>query len=89
MRANILGLAGLAKRDFVKFMIAYVDIQPGRPWKTFLIFAQGGAPQEMLAENRPQVDAIWSSDGKKIAFGRNGPASNEVQDISIIELATH
>ena len=50
--------------------IAYVDIQPGRNWKTFLISAQGGAPQEMLAESDGQVDATWSPDGKKIAFGR-------------------
>ena len=50
--------------------IAYVDSQPGHPWKTFLISAQGGTPQEMLAETHTQVDATWSPDGKKLAFGR-------------------
>jgi serine/threonine protein kinase/Tol biopolymer transport system component len=69
--------------------IAYVDIQPGRPWKTFLISAQGGAPQEMLAENEPQVDATWSPDGKKVAFGRFGGSAPEFQIISIIDLITH
>ena len=79
-------VAGLPRWSPDATQIAYVDIQPGRPWKTFLISAQGGAPQEMLAESREQVDATWSPDGKKIAFGRNGA---QVLTISIIDLATH
>jgi serine/threonine protein kinase/Tol biopolymer transport system component len=81
-----LVVAGLPRWSPDATQIAYVDIQPGRPWKTFLISAQGGAPQEMLAESREQVDATWSPDGKKIAFGRNGA---QVLTISIIDLATH
>src|SRR5208282_841028 len=50
---------------------------PGRPLQTFLIPAQGGAPQQMLAENQPQLDAPWSPEGKKIAFGRNGASGSE------------
>jgi serine/threonine protein kinase/Tol biopolymer transport system component len=82
-------LAGLPHWSPDATHIAYVDVQPGRPWKTFLISAQGGAPQEMLAENRSQADATWSPDGKKIAFARNANAGYEVQAISIIDLATH
>jgi Tol biopolymer transport system component len=70
--------------------IAYEDIQAGRPWKTFLISAQGGTPQGMLAENEPQWDATWSPDGKKIAFGRTtATGSSEVLAIYIIDLASH
>jgi serine/threonine protein kinase/Tol biopolymer transport system component len=70
--------------------IAYVDIQPGQPWKTFLISGQGGAPQEMLAESHTQIDATWSPDGKKIAFGRTSQTgSSEGVAIYIIDLATH
>jgi serine/threonine protein kinase len=67
--------------------VAYVDIRH-RPWKTFLISAKGGAPQEMLAESHTQIDATWSPDGEKIAFGRT-PGSSEVLAIYIIDLATH
>jgi len=83
-------VAGLPHWSPDATQIAYVDIQPGRPWKTFLISAQGGAPQEMLAENHIQVDATWSPDGKKIAFGRIPvTGSPEVLAIYIIDLATH
>jgi Tol biopolymer transport system component len=47
-----------------------MDMQAGRPWKIWLISAQGGAAQEMLAENLPQVDPGWSPDGKQLVFGR-------------------
>jgi serine/threonine protein kinase/Tol biopolymer transport system component len=81
-------LAGLPHWSPDATQIAYVDIQPGRPWKTLLISAQGGPPREMLAENQAQLDATWSPDGKKVAFGRNGIESS-AQTISIIDLATH
>ncbi|HUJ33212.1 MAG TPA: protein kinase [Candidatus Acidoferrum sp.] len=51
--------------------IAFTDLQTGRPWRTLLIPAQGGAAHEMLAENLYQNDAEWSPDGKQMVFGRN------------------
>jgi serine/threonine protein kinase/Tol biopolymer transport system component len=69
--------------------IAYVDARPGRPWKTFLISAQGGTPQEMLSESHSQVDATWSPDGKKLAFARaQATGSSEPLAIHIVDLAT-
>jgi Tol biopolymer transport system component len=39
--------------------IVYQDIEPGGPWRSFLVSAQGGTPQEMFA---------WSHDGKYLYF---------------------
>jgi Tol biopolymer transport system component/DNA-binding winged helix-turn-helix (wHTH) protein len=50
--------------------IAFVDEQAGPFWKIFLISARGGAAQEMLRENRHQMDPSWSPDGKQLVFGR-------------------
>ncbi|MGA9042677.1 MAG: protein kinase [Terriglobales bacterium] len=69
--------------------IAYIDAQPGRPWKGFLISAQGGTPQEMLSETHTEADETWSPDGKKIAFGRTQQVgSSEPLAIHIVDLAT-
>jgi serine/threonine protein kinase/Tol biopolymer transport system component len=60
--------------------------QYGKPWKIFLVSAQGGAPQELLSENLSEMDPTWSPDGKRIAFGRLAFAENK--DIEILDLQT-
>ena len=63
--------------------IAFMDIQAGRAFKILLISAQGGAAQEMLAENLPQGDPGWSPDGKQMVFGR---FVNEKPTIQLLDL---
>ncbi len=67
--------------------IAFSAGQAGRPWKIFLISAQGGAVQELLSENRSEMDPTWSEDGKRIAFGRVAEAKGK--DIEVLDLQTH
>lgn len=50
--------------------IAFVGTVNGKPWKIHLIPAQGGAPQEILSQDREESDPTWSPDGTQIAFGR-------------------
>ena len=71
--------------------IEFMDMQAGRPWKIWLISAQGGAAQEMLAENLPQVDPGWSPDGKQMVFGRyiTNEQSIELLDINCKENVDH
>ena len=81
--------AGLPRWSPDGTQIAYVDSQPGRPWKAFLISAQGGSPQEVLPENHTQVDPSWSPDGKKLALGRTQETGQtEPLLIQIVDLAT-
>ena len=72
-------MAGLPHWSPDGTQIAFTDIQPGRPYKTLLVSAQGGAAQEVLAENLFQVDAEWSPDGKQMVFGRNATERATVQ----------
>jgi serine/threonine protein kinase/Tol biopolymer transport system component len=64
--------------------IAYVAVQPGKPFKIFLISAQGGSPEELLPENTPELDPTWSPDGKRMAFGR----FDRNDDIQMVDLKT-
>ena len=81
--------AGLPRWSPDGTQIAYVDSQLGRPWKAFLISAQGGSPQEVLPENHTQVDPSWSPDGKKLALGRTEETGQtEPLLIQIVDLAT-
>ena len=79
--------AGLPRWSPDGKQIAFIDVQPGRPWKSFLISAQGGTPQEVLPANQVQVDATWSPDGKKLALGRNPGAAPLA--IDLVDLSTH
>jgi serine/threonine protein kinase/dipeptidyl aminopeptidase/acylaminoacyl peptidase len=64
--------------------IAYFASQPGKPFKIFLISAQGGSPEELLPENAPELDPTWSPDGKRMAFGR----FDRSNDIQMVDLKT-
>jgi Tol biopolymer transport system component len=66
--------------------IAFSAAQYGKPWKIFLVSAQGGAIQGLLSENRREMDPTWSPDGKQIVFGQDFTAA---QDIQVLNLQTH
>ena len=66
--------------------IAYVSVQPGKPWKIAIISVQGGAPEDLLVENRSQIDANWSPDGTRIMFGYLHDA--DAINIRIVNLRT-
>jgi Tol biopolymer transport system component len=67
--------------------IAYLGLEPGNAWKIFLISAQGGSPEELLPENRTEVDANWTPDGTHIIFGRGVTTPKELE-IEMVDLKT-
>ncbi len=68
--------------------IAYISAQAGKPWKIFLVSAQGGAPQELLPENVGEIDATWSPDGSQLAFGRISSLNTGTKDIQLVDMKT-
>jgi Tol biopolymer transport system component len=69
--------------------IAFVARQMGKPWKVFLVSAQGGSSHELLSENFNEVDPSWASDGTHLAFGRlSESAAPEAPAILVVDLKT-
>jgi Tol biopolymer transport system component len=68
--------------------IAYISGEVGRPWKIFLISAQGGSPEELLPEKVGEVDASWSPDGVQLAFGRTSAFPGVANDIQLVDVKT-
>jgi dipeptidyl aminopeptidase/acylaminoacyl peptidase len=50
--------------------LALMAEEPGRPWRIYLIDADGGKPIPVLNEDRNEADPDWSADGQTIVFGR-------------------
>jgi Tol biopolymer transport system component/DNA-binding winged helix-turn-helix (wHTH) protein len=50
--------------------LALMAKEPGKPWKVYLIEAEGGKPMPLLNEDRNEADPDWSADGQSIIFGR-------------------
>jgi serine/threonine protein kinase len=48
--------------------IAFMASLPGKPWKIFVIAAEGGTPHEVTAGNLNQGDPTWMSTGDSIVF---------------------
>jgi Tol biopolymer transport system component len=48
--------------------IAFMASRPGKPWKIFVIPADGGTPHEVTAGDRNQGDPTWTPQGDAIVF---------------------
>ena len=66
--------------------IAYVSLWPGKQSKISLISPAGGTPEDMLTEDKGQIDANWSADGNRILFGYLHDVG---LDIRVVDLKTH
>jgi eukaryotic-like serine/threonine-protein kinase len=48
--------------------IAFVASLPGKPWKIFVLPAEGGTPRELTAGDHSQGDPTWMPEGDSIVF---------------------
>jgi Tol biopolymer transport system component len=49
--------------------IAFNARTPGKPWKIYLVSAEGGTPQQLMPGVRSEFDFSWLPDGNSIVFG--------------------
>ncbi len=88
-RKNVLLGFGHASPDGKQ--IAFFGGMPGKPWKVYLIAAEGGEPQQLLADELNEGDPSWSPDGASLAFGRLPwkTGTTESSEIYIMDLKSH
>jgi Tol biopolymer transport system component len=67
--------------------IAYVNVQPGKPWKISLVSRDGGSSEDVFTESRGQIDANWSHDGSSLMFGSVHGEDNV--NVRVVNLKTH
>jgi Tol biopolymer transport system component len=48
--------------------ITFFDSTPGKPWRIWLISAEGGTPEPVLNEQHNELDPTWSPDGNSLVF---------------------
>lgn len=48
--------------------IAFMASRPGKPWKIFVMPAEGGTPHEVTSGDHNQGDPTWTSKGDSIVF---------------------
>lgn len=56
--------------------IAFMGSVPGRPVEIYIVSASGGAPEQMLPGDSPQIDPNWSPDGNSLMFASLPAAVN-------------
>ncbi len=47
--------------------------EPGRPFKIYVVSADGGSAQQVTTGERNEADPSWSADGNSLVFGRLVP----------------
>jgi serine/threonine protein kinase/Tol biopolymer transport system component len=68
--------------------IAFVGALPGKPWKIHLVSADGGAPKQLMPEERVERDPIWSPDGGTLGFCIGAGVTADKRTINLLDLRT-
>ena len=68
--------------------IAFTASSPGKPYKVYLIAAEGGEPEQMTQGEYNDSDVSWSADGTKLVFGLSGPFPPSGLAIHLLDLRT-
>lgn len=68
--------------------IVFTGSMPGKPWKTYLVSAEGSTPQPLTPDERRESDPGWSPDGKTLVFHVGTPRDPSNSAICLLEMST-
>ncbi|MCI0620854.1 MAG: CadC family transcriptional regulator, partial [Acidobacteria bacterium] len=68
--------------------IVFTGSMPGKTWKTYLISAEGGQPEQLIQDERVEHDPSWSPDGNSLVFWAGTPRDPSTAVTYLIEMRT-
>ena len=70
--------------------VAFSAQTPGQSWKTYIVSAEGGAPEQLLPGPGEELDPSWSPDGHSLVFGGDALSVRASQEDALhtVDLAT-
>jgi Tol biopolymer transport system component len=60
----------------------------GKPWKAYVVSAQGGTPEELVPGSTTEGDPAWSPDGTRMVFSTGLPFAGAKSAIRIMDVKT-
>jgi Tol biopolymer transport system component len=73
--------------------VAFMGGMPGKPWKIYIVSADGGTPRQLITDERNEADPQWSPDGNRILFGRLpaalAPETGQTKALHLFDLTTN
>jgi Tol biopolymer transport system component/DNA-binding winged helix-turn-helix (wHTH) protein len=72
-------------------LLALMAKEPGKPWKIYLVNADGGKAKPVMDEDGNEADPDWAPDGQTIVFGRlpDRMDNSQPKAIYLLNLQTH
>ncbi len=69
--------------------LAFMGREPGKPWQTYVVSAEGGSPQNLMPSDHNQGEGNWSPDGNSLIFGGFSRKEAGTVGIRFLDLRTH
>ncbi len=69
--------------------IAFMDVSAGKPWRIYVVSAEGGTPEPVLEEQHNQEAPSWSPDGNSMLISYIYWLETARRGVTVVHLGTH
>ncbi len=69
--------------------IAFMDVSAGKPWRIYVVSANGGTPEPVLEEQHNQEHPSWSPDGNSLTISYTYFLETARLGVTVVHLETH
>jgi len=66
--------------------VVFTGSKAGGSWKGYIVSAEGGSPEPLVAGDGPEFDTVWSADGTSLAYAES--LSSPTSGIHLVDFET-